>query len=96
MSLTPLVLVVFLGAPTLVPEQAAPRFTERPIAVEIGSAANRRGGLLDTLLAVSDDDATAAERELAGTIDDRPWVRVVGEDQPPSGHDQLAFGVAPS
>jgi hypothetical protein len=75
----PLLLAVLLGAPAAAPDQSTLVFTPRPIAVEVGSSASGRGGLLDLLLAASDDDASAAERELANSLGDRPWLRVVSD-----------------
>jgi hypothetical protein len=75
-GLEPLLLLVFLGiAPAA--GQPAETFTARPILIEIGAAASRRGGLLELLLAAPEQDATAAERKMAEALSAKPWLRVV-------------------
>lgn len=78
-ALAVLVVLGVLAVPAVLPAQPAP-LPGRPIEVEVGTSANQRGGLLDLLLAASDDDAEAVERELRGSLDDRPWLRVVSSE----------------
>jgi membrane-associated protease RseP (regulator of RpoE activity) len=52
----------------------------RPVAVELGSPAIRRGGLLDFIDPFSDRDTAPTEQGLTDALNDRPWIRLVHEN----------------
>jgi hypothetical protein len=79
-NVTTLLLAALVSAPVLPSTQASRPSIRRPIALEVGSGATSRGGLLDLLFAVRDDDASAAERGLADALAGRPWLQVVGAE----------------
>ncbi len=73
----PFLFPVLLGVGVSAAAQTPAPAIDHPILVEVGAFIGRDSGLLDMLLAVSDDDADAAERELKDALADRPWLRVV-------------------
>jgi hypothetical protein len=75
--LEPLLFLVLVGSAPAAGAQPTDAFTPRPILIEVGAAASKRGGLLDLLLAAPDQDASAAEREMAAALSEKPWLRVV-------------------
>lgn len=88
MSRMPLLLAIFLFLAVPAAAQPPRLPPSRPIAVEVGSSASERGGLLDRLLAAVDDEGATAERGLARGLADRPWLRVV------SGEGEAAIAVS--
>lgn len=75
MLLAAVILAVTLGAAAPGADQAA-----RPveaITMQVGADAARRGGLLDTRLAVTEDDAAAAEEGLVSGLQGRWWLQLV-------------------
>ena len=59
------------------PRAAAQPRIEQPIELEVGPGATGRGGILDQLLSIRNDDTEAVERGLAGALARKPWLRLV-------------------
>jgi len=76
-NVTSLLLAALVSGVVTPSAHASRPVVRRPIALEVGSGATSRGGLLDLLFAVRDDDASAAERGLADALAGRPWLQVV-------------------
>lgn len=51
-----------------------------PIALEVGTGATRRGGLLELLFSMGDDATGASERGLGDGLRERPWLQIVPAD----------------
>ena len=82
-------LVLALGglAPFREARQATPTRASEPIAIEIGSSAVTRGGLLDLLMLSSDRDTAPTERAMALSIEERQWLNPVPE------HGEVAVAI---
>ena len=77
MGLATLLFLALLGGAPAAAGQASETFSPNPILIEIGAGASASGRLLDLLLTAPDQEAAAAEREMADALSRKPWLRVV-------------------
>ncbi len=77
MGLATLLFLALLGSAPTAAGQASETFSPNPILIEIGAGASASGRLLDLLITAPDQEAAAAEREMADALSKKPWLRVV-------------------
>ncbi len=80
MSLLLLLVAVALAAPHAPAAQRPAPVIERPIALELGEGATKKGGFLYPFFPIRSDDTGEAEKGLLRGLRDRPWLRVVASE----------------